>query len=568
MYASRDLSETEWGAWAGRCVKRCGMTHVQPADARACSYQAAVASLDAQLESELAAELEAGLHLVCATGIEDKLQEGVPATIRTLLDAGIRVWVITGDKQQTAITIGAACGLLRNPDSLLLLNADSRLGAERRLAELQTLAASHAADSADGARGPELVIDGGTLTCVAGALAASHPLTCSPRRHVLADPALAHAFAALGAGARAVVVCRASPRQKSAVVQLMQRHLRAESACLELAQLARWWSPASWAASLRRIHCRPAGRTLAIGDGANDVAMLQAADVGVGVAGKEGRQAVNNADYAIGQFRFLARLLLVHGTLSHYRLSRLIKYSFAKNVTFSGLLTFYQFYAGYSGQALYDSISAGLYNVVLTSLPILLFALLDRPVSDAGLLAHPQLYKRSTSLSGRAFWKTIWDSTVASAVCFFVPVYAVPMASGGPRNLANMLELGKVGYTAVLATVSLEILLVSRYLTAIFLVILALSVAIWLPLLWLIPHIANVDEMIGMASALFPAPAFWLVVALCTAITGVYRLTWIAFNRYFRPSDVDILAEAEVIGRPRENDGEADDVPAALTGDV
>jgi phospholipid-transporting ATPase len=396
------------------------------------------------------------------------------------------------------------------------------------------------------------------------------------RRHVLADRALAHAFAVLGAGARAVVVCRASPRQKSAVVQLMQRHLRAEAARLDHAQLGRWWSPAFWAAALRRIHCRPAGRTLAIGDGANDVAMLQAADVGIGIAGKEGRQAVNNADYAIGQFRFLARLLLVHGTLSHYRLARLIKYSFAKNVTFSGLLTFYQFYSGYSGQALYDSISAGLFNVLLTSLPILIFALVDRPVSDAGLLAHPQLYNRSTSLSGRAFWKTICDSTVASAVCFFVPVYAVPLASGGPRNLANMLELGKVGYTAVLTTVSLDLLLVSRYLTALFLGILALSVAVWWPLLYIVPRMADVDEMIGMASALFPAAAFWLIVALCTVITGSYRLTWIAFNRYFRPSDFDILAEEEVLMKARADgsdpagpvggsDAVADDVPAAYS---
>jgi len=511
LYASRDLSEAEWAAWGQR-------------------YQAAVVSLDDQLAADLAAEMEAGLRLVGATGIEDKLQDGVPATIGTLLSAGIRVWVITGDKQQTAITIGSACGLLHSPESVLLLNADSRLGAERRLAELQTLAACHSRDSTDGARGPELVIDGATLT------------------YVLADPALAHSFAALGAGARAVVVCRASPRQKSAVVQLMQRHLRSEAACSALAQAGRW-SPACWMASLRRVHCRPAGRTLAIGDGANDVAMLQAADVGIGIAGKEGRQAVNNSDYAIGQFRFLARLLLVHGTLSHYRLSRLIKYSFAKNITFSGLLTFYQFYSGYSGQALYDSISAGLYNVVLTSLPILLFALFDRPVSDAALLAHPQLYNKSTSLSGRAFWKTIWDSTVASAVCFFIPVYAVPLASGMPRNLDNMLELGKVGYTSVLFAVSLEILLVSRYLTAIFLAFLFLSVAVWFPLLWLVPLIANVDEMIGMASELFPSATFWLIVALTTAITGFYRLTWIAFNRYWRPSDFDILAEAEAQAR-------------------
>jgi hypothetical protein len=147
-------------------------------------------------------------------------------------------------------------------------------------------------------------------------------------RHVLSDPSLARAFAALGAGARAVVVCRASPRQKSAVVKLMQRYLHADEVARQPGAAARGsivWHPSRWPAALRRMHHRPSGRTLAIGDGANDVAMLQAADVGVGIAGKEGRQAVNNADFALSQFRFLTRLLLVHGTLSQYRLARLVK---------------------------------------------------------------------------------------------------------------------------------------------------------------------------------------------------------------------------------------------------
>jgi len=106
---------------------------------------------------------------------------------------------------------------------------------------------------------------------------------------------------------------------------------------------------------------------------------------------------VNNSDYAIGQFRFLVRLLLVHGSLSSYRLSRLIKYSFYKNISFAFVLFFYQFYNGFSGQALVDDISAAAFNVVFTSIPILLFAVLDRPVINfSTLIQYPQV--RSASL--------------------------------------------------------------------------------------------------------------------------------------------------------------------------
>ena len=149
------------------------------------------------------------------------------------------------------------------------------------------------------------------------------------------------------------------------------------------------------------------GKMLAIGDGANDVAMIQAADVGIGIAGKEGRQAVNNSDYAIAQFRFLTRLLLVHGQLSRYRLGRLIKYSFYKNSVFAGVLFYFQFFNGFSGQTLVDDISAAVYNVIFTSLPILFFSLLDRPCRRfSTLVRYPRTYNRSLGLSIPIFWKT------------------------------------------------------------------------------------------------------------------------------------------------------------------
>jgi phospholipid-transporting ATPase len=117
---------------------------------------------------------------------------------------------------------------------------------------------------------------------------------------------------------------------------------------------------------------------------------------------------VNNSDYAIGQFRFLVRLLLVHGSLSSYRLSRLIKYSFYKNISFAFVLFFYQFYNGFSGQALVDDISAAAFNVVFTSIPILLFAVLDRPVINfSTLIQYPQVCSASLLPAWTA--KLSWD---------------------------------------------------------------------------------------------------------------------------------------------------------------
>jgi magnesium-transporting ATPase (P-type) len=127
----------------GRCcctrrgrARRC--THAYPA--ASCPrgrHQASVMSLDAKRETRVAAEVESELQLVGATGVEDKLQEGVPDTIRTLLAASIRVWVITGDKQETAISVGVACGLLQDPGALLLLNAGTLRDTEQLLAQLQ-----------------------------------------------------------------------------------------------------------------------------------------------------------------------------------------------------------------------------------------------------------------------------------------------------------------------------------------------------------------------------------------------------------------------------------------------
>lgn len=123
--------------------------------------------------------------------------------------------------------------------------------------------------------------------------------------------------------------------------------------------------------------------TLSIGDGANDVGMIQAANIGVGISGLEGMQAVMASDFAIAQFRFLTDLLLVHGRWSYLRLCKVVSYFFYKNLTFTLTQFWYTFNTGYSGQRFYDDWCQSLYNVIFTALPVVIVGLLDKVITNS-----------------------------------------------------------------------------------------------------------------------------------------------------------------------------------------
>lgn len=252
---------------------------------------AAAAIVDREDKLETVSDaIERDLTLIGGTAIEDRLQDGVPDTIALLGDAGIKLWVLTGDKVETAINIGFSCNLLNNEMDLILLKIEEG-NAEAAEAELDKHLNSFGITGSDeelkAARenheppGPThaIVIDGDAL------------------KEVLTDK-LRQKFLLLCKQCKSVLCCRVSPSQKAAVVQMVKDGLDV--------------------------------MTLSIGDGANDVAMIQKADVGVGIAGEEGRQAVMSSDYAIGQFRFLQRLVLVHGRWSYRRLAETIANFFYK----------------------------------------------------------------------------------------------------------------------------------------------------------------------------------------------------------------------------------------------
>lgn len=239
---------------------------------------------------EVADRIERELTLIGGTAIEDRLQDGVPDTIALLGQAGIKLWVLTGDKVETAINIGFSCNLLSNEMDLILFdmpNGTAEDASKLLDQHLQTFGLTGSDEELAAARliheppppTHALIIDGESL------------------KLVLQDE-LRQRFLILCKQCKSVLCCRVSPAQKAAVVQLVRNGLDIMA--------------------------------LSVGDGANDVAMIQEADVGVGIAGEEGRQAVMSSDYAIGQFRFLQRLVLVHGRWSYRRLAESIANFFYK----------------------------------------------------------------------------------------------------------------------------------------------------------------------------------------------------------------------------------------------
>uniref|UniRef100_A0A672RUI7 Phospholipid-transporting ATPase n=1 Tax=Sinocyclocheilus grahami TaxID=75366 RepID=A0A672RUI7_SINGR len=314
--------------------------------------------------------IEKNLLLLGATAIEDRLQAGVPETIATLMKANIKIWVLTGDKQETAINIGYSCRLVSHGMSLIIINEDS-LDATRA-----TLTA-HCSSLGDCLRKENelaLIIDGQTL---------KYALSFEVRQ----------VFLDLALSCKAVICCRVSPLQKSEIVDMVKKHVKAI--------------------------------TLAIGDGANDVGMIQTAHVGVGISGNEGMQATNSSDYSIAQFSYLEKLLLVHGAWSYNRVTKCILYCFYKNVVLYIIELWFAFVNGFSGQILFERWCIGLYNVIFTALPPFTLGIFDRPCSQQNMLRFPQLYRITQNAEGfntKVFWGHCINALIHSIILFWFPL--------------------------------------------------------------------------------------------------------------------------------------------------
>ncbi|KAI1498470.1 hypothetical protein F5X99DRAFT_393267 [Biscogniauxia marginata] len=358
-------------------------------------YQGASLSIngrDANMQRVVAQFLEYDLELLGVTGVEDKLQRDVKPSLELLRNAGIKIWMLTGDKVETARCVAVSSKLVARGQYIYTV---ARL--KRK---------DNAQDHLDFLRSKTdscLLIDGESLTLF---------LT-----HFRLE------FISVAVRLPTVVACRCSPTQKADIAKLIKEFTK------------------------KRVCC--------IGDGGNDVSMIQAADVGVGIVGKEGRQASLAADFSIEQFCHLTKLLVWHGRNSYKRSAKLAQFVIHRGLIIAVCQTMYSIAIKFEPEGLYkDWLLVG-YATIYTAAPVLSLVL-DKDVDENLANLYPELYKELTSgrsLSYRTFF--IW---------VFVSVYQGGMIQGLSQILTEVdgPKMVAVSYTVLVLN---ELLMVAMEIT-------------------------------------------------------------------------------------------------------
>ncbi|XP_039399383.1 phospholipid-transporting ATPase ID-like isoform X2 [Mauremys reevesii] len=405
-------------------------------------HHEASTALDGREEklSELYEEIEKDLMLLGATAIEDKLQDGVPQTIETLTKAHIKIWVLTGDKQETAVNIGYSCNMLHDDmKDVFIIEGNT---SEDVLDELRT---------ARKKMNPDSFLDSDEIIKFENPSMKSRILPEEQANGVYGLVINGHSLAYALEGnlelelvrtacmCKVVICCRVTPLQKAQVVELVKKYKKAV--------------------------------TLAIGDGANDVSMIKTAHIGVGISGQEGMQAVLSSDFSFAQFRYLQRLLLVHGRWSYIRMCKFLRYFFYKNFAFTLVHFWYGFFSGFSAQTVYDQWFITLYNLVYTSLPVLGMSLFDQDVDDRWSMQFPHLYEpgqQNLYFNKIEFVKCVLHGIYSSLILFFIPYGAMydTMRSDG-KAIADYQSFALMAQTCLLIVVSVQIGLDTAYWTAV-----------------------------------------------------------------------------------------------------
>ncbi|KAF9131236.1 hypothetical protein BGW39_002086 [Mortierella sp. 14UC] len=455
--------------------------------------------------------IEGRLRLLGCTAIEDRLQDQVPETIEYLMDADIKIWLLTGDKQETAINIGISSRLISPAMKILVLNVkverDCRLVLDyfvekikERERDEERFWQDYESSGKAGIELPErdryaLVVNGESLAFVLG-------------NEILEDM-----FLRVGTNCHSVICCRVTPLQKALVVKLVRK-------------------------KLHKV-------TLAIGDGANDISMIQAAHVGVGIEGMEGAQAARSSDFSFKQFKNLKRLLTIHGRYSYLRMSKIIFFSFYKSICLITVQFWFGFMNGWSGGALYDENFLTLWNMVFTAALPIATACFEKDVEEDSIGQYPKLYK---AVKDGLFWNTLtmagWGiASFWHSGALFAGIYG-SLQHGVVNGASETMDIPMLSFYAgslVLITVTLKMLLmISHYTMPIFLA-LGISMAGYVVVFIGLEVVGMLET--GIFSAMHSMPLYFLglLVIPVGCLLPDYTIAYV-MRQYF-PSDAQIIQE-------------------------
>lgn len=327
---------------------------------------------------------------------------------------------------------------------------------------------------------------------------------------------LEKSFLELAMDCASVICCRSSPKQKARVTGM--------------------------------VKLGTGKTTLAIGDGANDVGMLQEADIGVGISGVEGMQAVMASDFSIAQFRFLERLLLVHGHWCYRRIAMMICYFFYKNIAFGFTLFWYEAYASFSGQAAYNDWYMSFYNVFFTSLPVIALGVFDQDVSARLCLKYPLLYQEGVQnilFSWPRILGWMLNGVITSMIIFYITSKSIIHQSF--RNDGKVVDfeiLGATMYTCVVWAVNCQMALSINYFTWIQHFFIWGSIVFWYIFLViygsLSPTVSTTAYKV-FVEACAPSFLYWLATLLVVVSSLLPYFSYRAFQTRFRPMYHDLI---------------------------
>ncbi|XP_030379749.1 probable phospholipid-transporting ATPase IF [Scaptodrosophila lebanonensis] len=415
-----------------------------------------------ELIAKCYASVENDLTLLGATALEDALQDNVSETLSALQEAGLKIWVLTGDKVETSFNIGLSCKHI-TPDATVHFMVDVIEKTEllRRLAEIRNSSPSQNEKNA-------LVVDGSTVAALL--------------LHVPEE------FREVALRCGAVLCCRLSPLQKCEIVTLMKK---------------------------TKDHI-----TAAIGDGANDVSMIQEAHVGIGIMGREGKQAARCADYAIAKFCMLQRLLLVHGHYNSERLAFLVLFYCYKNIVITGCMALFQIYDLYSATAVYNDIFLWLFDIVYLSVSFTFLAFVEKPYSEDILLSYPQLYKKLTHNKQTSWWiftKWIMNGALHTLIIFYfaysmMSINNVVLDKGQTADFACF---GTMLIQTVIIVGNLKLLLIAKHMTYINFGFILASIAAFM-LSTYIYNIASNNNLYWVYNIFLSSLPLWLFTVICT----------------------------------------------------